>query len=1347
MIRKLAALAVAGSVTALATSGCVEDTACGVCDDKNLVLQILAGPNYALEQVRIVSPECEGERCPPQFDRATYFVESVGPCEETDAALASPRGVDEYCKIAPVVVSSGLQFVFNNLLDPSYVEVIRKRPDNPNLFETYDWKTQILAVRGPISRYAGDWRSGGATKPDRMTRFVSLSCVDNLRRSGITYAPEELAGLCNALGDDGLPRKLQPYNGEAYSGAMTGTEPAELSATRGKWDDRAIGEAAAIDCDTPVDGPDTCCSQCDWSLGVAVSKYGVQDERLACDPNGDRLLDCAAFEPYTDRGDEPGCEALAACVAAAPDKAARAACIAAETSCRAIPKEDRLRELHPSERVDERLGPACVSNSECRDGARIGLVGAECIGTNADGQLCALDAGDPACTGGSCRAPWFVECRVDPDTTGAQGYCVDARHDTDAAAGCYELRTPPAAGDDRCQDVGECSRVSECDADADGHLTAAECCPDGTSCDPVADLADATPRPRYDRKDTLPGVVRALDCGDAFDFPSDDDLDRVCDEGLDCRRRAPTEDFPDGHILEVCNSETCKQCVLGRNADEITTKCRVCKEGDDANCKACDEEAASVCSAQTWVQQTCDESEDAHDWAVNFVTRLGGVIYDPALKGVEWRPADLGGTPRAVIEACAEERGLIAARNVADGWRAHDADGVAVEHEAEWDIGLCSGQRYEIVFQDREDGEYLRDKVGNTLEGKSTYVFETPDFHVVPDSGFPNDSLRIGACDTFSLSFSNKYDLSPENLDKLQLVDVGTGVGVAGGTGCARDREDAAARPDAIPCLTVDVADQPRGVVHARVDPVQFGSVLVPGRTYELSAPGIDAAGATYATAFWDACGMPLVLGYTGGTENEPEYVAAEYSYRFTVDATRCEDDEDGDGVELSCDNAPDLYNPTQLDADFDGFGDAADLCPASSSVASETGDSDRDGVGNACDACARAPSRYNEQANALALPPELQVRNIPLQGDADEDGIGDVCDNCPTVANCGDYDAAHPWRLGDPLDLGAGECQRDADLDMVGDACIDTQSDTAAGKVGLGETDDFDQDGLANQDDACPRQPELARIECVDDSECPAFRECTDGDSDPETPSICNHLDGDADGIGDVCDTCPGRPNAEQVLEGGLQEDDADGDFIGLDCELGPECGSDAGPRPIAFHAVSAAGACCTTLLVLEGADLVERASGRRLADADGKPVRLVCNDADCRELPVELVETPGVLELPAGCDEALADAGMSVEANPAIDTEETHGDLDALWNLQCRLPPLDQDYDALADGCDLCPFAFDPSNAPYYDETGKLWPHDGAVCSGQSAGANVCEGVPGEGDDDTGGTSGDGGSSESGG
>jgi hypothetical protein len=460
------------------------------------------------------------------------------------------------------------------------------------------------------------------------------------------------------------------------------------------------------------------------------------------------------------------------------------------------------------------------------------------------------------------------------------------------------------------------------------------------------------------------------------------------------------------------------------------------------------------------------------------------------------------------------------------------------------------------------------------------------------------------------------------------------------------------------------------------------------------------------------------------------------YEYTFTVDPARCEEDADGDGVQLSCDNAPDSYNPLQADADRDGVGDPLDLCPASPEIALDTSDSDRDGVGNACDGCSRSLSRYNDLAASNALSPDLWVRSSPDQRDADEDGIGDVCDNCPTVANCASNDLDRPWRLGDALDPDSPTCQRDADDDMVGDACFGMMTDGAGGPIGLAPNDDFDQDGLTNAVDSCPRQPELDRIVCDGDEACGEGRSCTgvvDG------VGVCGHRDSDADGVGDLCDTCAHVPNAEQTLDGSAQEDDDDGDFIGVDCEMGEGCSEVGAPRPIGFFPVAVEGLCCTTLLVEQDGGLALRwEDGRALVDPAGLPVSADCSGAGCRALPEISALTPGVLMLPPGCDAALEAAGMTVADNRPASVDDVQGDLDALWNMQCRMPPLDQDYDGLADACDLCEFAFDPSNETYVDEEGRRWPNDGAVCSGANSLAAQCEDEIG---DDTDGGSSDGG------
>lgn len=363
-------------------------------------------------------------------------------------------------------------------------------------------------------------------------------------------------------------------------------------------------------------------------------------------------------------------------------------------------------------------------------------------------------------------------------------------------------------------------------------------------------------------------------------------------------------------------------------------------------------------------------------------------------------------------------------------------------------------------------------------------------------------------------------------------------------------------------------------------------------------------------------------------------------------DEYNCNADQDLDAFPLQCDNAPDHTNPDQGDMDFDSIGDVADLCPTIQSP-QNTADSDRDGVGNDCDLCPRPASVY-AATGVGSLSAAFAHRSLPDQGDADGDGIGDACDNCVQTPNCLGYGEDLEHELGIVLDIEDPQCQADTNGDFIGDACEGTMLDGAAGPVGMGPNDDFDQDGLRNADDACVRLPVA-------------------------NPSGA-HLDSDQDGLGDRCDNCPFTPNPDQT--------DADSDSVGDACEEAA-CAERANPRPFGFFDAAAGGWCCTTAY-----------RGEPLFDPDGNPL-------DVTDLPPLGV---GVLELPPGCD----GEGQPLTLDD-VDSDE------ALWEHLCLLPQWDQDYDALPDTCDLCRWAFDPTNAPFVDDSGMTWPNDGAVCNGE--------------------------------
>ncbi|MGB1015315.1 MAG: thrombospondin type 3 repeat-containing protein, partial [Nannocystaceae bacterium] len=527
------------------------------------------------------------------------------------------------------------------------------------------------------------------------------------------------------------------------------------------------------------------------------------------------------------------------------------------------------------------------------------------------------------------------------------------------------------------------------------------------------------------------------------------------------------------------------------------------------------------------------------------------------------------------------------------------------------------------------------------------------------------------------------------------------------GVNCAETNDDVSVSDGRPPCLAVDVANQRGGQIRVYVDYTIYDQVtLSNGSRYRMRVPGLnrieDATDpALYKYAFWDACGMPLI---TGGHEGDPDY-----HYDFTIDEPKRSEDPDNDGIPLSCDNANQFYNPGQEDTDGDGIGDVYDLCLTVPSSSDDTADSDRDGVGNNCDTCTRAPKNYNDGAEEAGVPFEYRVRNIPWQIDTDGDGIGDVCDNCITRANCGDFNGDNPWSVGDTIDvLDSNACQTDNDgTPKIGDACIEDgnpiEDAGSAGPVGFAATDDFDQDGLTNETDFCPRQRPQEIATCAGPDDC-GSGVCTNG--------VCNHVDTDGDQVGDICDTCPVDANPNQIFDGSAQEDDSDEDFVGKICETNPECASNRDPKPYGLYDVSVNGQCC----------VIQFDPDVGLLDPDCNVLSTDCTGVEnCTQLPDVVLEREGMTTLPTGCEAALAAAGYEPgeQASKIVIPEDpSQEDLADAWSNLCFLPQRDQDFDGVGDACELdkkCKFAHDPNNEPYLDENGKLWPDLGKYCFGE--------------------------------
>ena len=375
--------------------------------------------------------------------------------------------------------------------------------------------------------------------------------------------------------------------------------------------------------------------------------------------------------------------------------------------------------------------------------------------------------------------------------------------------------------------------------------------------------------------------------------------------------------------------------------------------------------------------------------------------------------------------------------------------------------------------------------------------------------------------------------------------------------------------------------------------------------------------------------------------------------------------------------------------------------------------------------------------------------------------------------------DGLVPWTVNTPINADDEDiCQVDKEdgmgmpvADMIGDACAGLQPSTdAAGVIGFGPDEDFDQDGLPNAGDWCPRLPIDALVACTDDAGC------GEGGSCNTDVGFCNHRDDDNDQVGNICDTCPYTANPSQVFAMGSEDDDPDGDFVGKACEN--ELRGIKNPRPHSFREVSAFGRCCSLTYLGDGQyvedpdDVYGNGTGwvcvsperggttnGIMCSPEGVPVQQNCanppepgtepipDGTTCLQVQSGGLAEPGVVTLPPGCDEALTAAGITAEENVRLTLEDVGNDPVELWSKMCFEPQWDQDFDGVGDkgtSLDLCPFFYDPDNRPFIDESGVIKLSVGAVCAPSfiddtlRCQALAIEGGGGDGEGETGGDTG---------
>lgn len=222
--------------------------------------------------------------------------------------------------------------------------------------------------------------------------------------------------------------------------------------------------------------------------------------------------------------------------------------------------------------------------------------------------------------------------------------------------------------------------------------------------------------------------------------------------------------------------------------------------------------------------------------------------------------------------------------------------------------------------------------------------------------------------------------------------------------------------------------------------------------------------------------------------------------------------DSDLDGIPNSSDNCADVANPDQLDSDFDGAGDACDLCYGDDT----SGDSDGDGI---CDSNDQCPG-FDDTA------------------DADGDGSPDGCDICFGDDTSGDTDGDG---VCDSNDLCPGfDDSIDTDADGSPDACDLCLGDDTSG--------DTDGDGVCDNWDNCPGFDD--GIDADGDGtpdgcdECAGFPDNADADADniPDGCDVCwgEDISGDSDGDGvcDNLDACSGDDSSGDMDGDGICDD-----------------------------------------------------------------------------------------------------------------------------------------------------------------------------------------------------------------
>ena len=212
------------------------------------------------------------------------------------------------------------------------------------------------------------------------------------------------------------------------------------------------------------------------------------------------------------------------------------------------------------------------------------------------------------------------------------------------------------------------------------------------------------------------------------------------------------------------------------------------------------------------------------------------------------------------------------------------------------------------------------------------------------------------------------------------------------------------------------------------------------------------------------------------GTGNFFEGIGSQCSLPDDFMAACSGDDTDEDGISISEDNCPTVWNENQSNSDSDGFGDACDNCPEVPNPWQY--DDDLDGVGNKCDETGCGDDRH--------INTELENWHIVTNIIAPEEGGGYTCTcakdvkvtekGITKVTDYYDFDenmATNGCEIGCPVGYALNpDYDPDSNDPLIKLACLPTD----------GEGDDPDGDVVINENDNCNNIPNPLQEDQDDD-------------------------------------------------------------------------------------------------------------------------------------------------------------------------------------------------------------------------------------------------------------------------